>query len=57
MGVSLLGVGVGVAGAATVVSCPTANLQTAINAAAPGTTLVVHGTCTGNFTIDEKTRT
>jgi predicted outer membrane repeat protein len=29
------------------------NLQTAINAASEGSTLIVHGTCTGNFTIAE----
>ena len=37
----------------TVVNCNTGgNLQTAISAAASGATIVVHGTCTGNFTID-----
>jgi nitrous oxidase accessory protein NosD len=36
------------------VNCNTGgNLQTAINAAAPGSTIAVHGTCTGNFTISE----
>ena len=38
----------------TVVNCTTGgNFQTAITAAAPGSTIVVHGTCTGNFTISE----
>ena len=31
--------------------CPTDNLQDAINAAAPGSTLLVDGTCLGNFYI------
>ena len=35
------------------VHCPTDNLQAAINAAAPGSTLLVDGTCTGNFYIDD----
>ena len=35
------------------VHCPTDNLQTAINAAAAGSTLLVDGTCTGNFYIDK----
>ena len=34
------------------VNCPADNLQTAINDAAPGSTLLVDGTCTGNFYID-----
>ena len=34
------------------VHCPTDNLQNAINAAPPGSTLLVDGTCTGNFYID-----
>ena len=34
------------------VHCPSDNLQAAINAAAPGSTLQVDGTCTGNFYID-----
>lgn len=33
------------------VNCPTDNLQTALSAAPPGSTLDVHGTCTGPFTI------
>ncbi len=38
----------------TVVNCNTGgNLQNAINAAAPGSTLIVHGTCTGNFAISQ----
>ena len=38
----------------TVVNCNTGgNLQTAINGAASGSTLLVHGTCTGNFAIGE----
>jgi hypothetical protein len=36
---------------AIAVACPTANLQTAIDRAAPGSTLHVSGTCAGNFTI------
>jgi hypothetical protein len=43
----------GASPAGIVVHCPTDNLQTAINAAAPGSTLLVDGTCTGNFYIDE----
>ena len=35
------------------VHCPADNLQTAINAAAPGSTLLVDGTCTGNFSIEK----
>ena len=35
------------------VHCPADNLQTAINAAAPGSTLLVDGTCTGNFSIQK----
>src|SRR5262249_35992347 len=50
-------VGAGTAGAATIdVFCPPyggADLQTAINAAAPGSTLAIHGTCTGNFTVNK----
>ena len=34
------------------VHCPTDNLQNAINAATPGSTLLVDGTCVGNFYID-----
>lgn len=34
-----------------VVQCPADNLQTAIDSAAPGSTLFITGTCTGNFTI------
>ena len=38
--------------APTIVKCNAGgNLQTAINSALPGSTLIVHGTCTGNFTI------
>jgi len=39
------------AAAQTIVSCPGTNLQTAIDNANPGDTLVVRGTCRGNFTI------
>jgi nitrous oxidase accessory protein NosD len=38
---------------ATTVDCSTTNLQTSIDDAAPGATLVVTGTCSGNFTVDE----
>lgn len=45
------------AGAATIdVYCPpygADNLQTAITGAAPGSTLAIHGTCTGNFTVNK----
>ncbi|MET7616113.1 hypothetical protein [Streptomyces sp. NPDC005408] len=41
------------ASAQTIVFCPTQNLQTAINAAAPGATIVVGGTCVGNFTVNK----
>ena len=38
----------------TVVNCNAGgNLQNAITAAASGSTIVVHGTCTGNFTVGE----
>ncbi|MFE1558033.1 hypothetical protein ACFW6V_24030 [Streptomyces sp. NPDC058734] len=37
--------------ATTIVNCPFQNLQSAINNAAAGDTLLVRGTCTGNFTI------
>ncbi|MFF4042073.1 hypothetical protein [Streptomyces sp. NPDC001816] len=49
---------VGLAGASpataaqTAVNCPTNDLQTAINNASSGDTLLVRGTCTGNFVID-----
>jgi hypothetical protein len=33
------------------VNCPTDNLQNALSAAQPGSTIDVHGTCTGHFTI------
>src|SRR5262249_12855929 len=50
-------VGAGTAGAATIdVFCPPyggADLQTAVNAAAPGSTLAIHGTCTGNFPLNK----
>ena len=40
------------ADAATVtVNCPANDLQSAINSAAPGSTIVVRGTCTGSFSI------
>ena len=39
------------ASASTEVTCPHDNLQAAINAAAPGATIEVSGTCTGTFTI------
>jgi hypothetical protein len=37
--------------ATTSVVCPGQNLQTAISGAAPGDTILVSGTCTGNFTV------
>jgi hypothetical protein len=43
----------GASPAGITVHCPTDNLQTAINAAAPGSTLLVDGTCTGNFSIQK----
>ena len=54
-GGSLADSGVAPAGASSAgitVHCPTDNLQNAINGAAPGSTLLVDGTCTGNFYID-----
>ena len=39
------------ASAGTEVTCPQDNLQAAIDAAAPGATIEVSGTCTGTFTI------
>ena len=55
MGGLVLGWGIGPAGAApTVVNCSKGgDLQTAINGASPGSTIFVHGTCDGDFTIDE----
>jgi hypothetical protein len=37
-----------------VVNCPTDNLQNALNAAQPGSTIMVRGTCTGHFSIHVK---
>jgi hypothetical protein len=52
---AVLVVGAGAAGAAvTTVNCPpfgVDSLQAAITAAAPGDTLSIRGTCTGNFTV------
>lgn len=43
------------AGAATTnVNCPTDNLQTKITAAGAGDTLVISGTCVGNFIVNNK---
>ena len=42
----------GASPAGITVHCPTDNLQNAINAATPGSTLLVDGTCVGNFYID-----
>ena len=42
----------GASPAGITVHCPTDSLQNAINAAAPGSTLLVDGTCMGNFYID-----
>ena len=42
----------GASPAGITVHCATDNLQSAINAAAPGSTLQVDGTCAGNFYID-----
>ena len=50
----LAAVGAGGALAATTVNCApfgSDNLQTAITAAAPGSTLLIKGTCDGNFTV------
>jgi hypothetical protein len=41
---------------AATVSCPNANLQTEINAAPPGSTISVSGTCTGQFVINKSLR-
>ena len=41
----------GASPAVITVHCPTDNLQTAINNAVSGSTLLVNGTCTGNFSI------
>jgi nitrous oxidase accessory protein NosD len=42
------------ASAATItVNCSSQNLQTKINAAAAGSTLLIKGTCVGNFTVDK----
>ena len=43
----------GASPAGITVHCPTDNLQNAINAAAAGSTLLVDGTCTGNFYINK----
>jgi predicted outer membrane repeat protein len=52
---SLLGTSFsGIVSYTTIVNCNAGgNLQTAISNAPPGSTLIVHGTCTGNFTIGE----
>ncbi len=52
---SLLGTSFsGIVSYTTTVNCNAGgNLQTAISNAPPGSTLIVHGTCTGNFTIGE----
>ncbi len=55
MTVVALAFGAGPAGAATTVNCPpygSDDLQTAIDNAPPGGTIVVYGRCQGNFTID-----
>ena len=50
--------GVGLAAAATVtVNCPGGDLQGAIDSASPGTTIVVNGTCYGNFVVSFKVLT
>ena len=41
---------------AATVSCPSANLQTAINAAPPGSTIHLSGTCIGQFVINKSLR-
>lgn len=41
---------------AATVSCPSANLQTEINAAPPGSTIFLSGTCTGQFVINKSLR-
>ena len=43
----------GASPAGITVHCPADNLQDAINSAAPGSTLLVDGICTGNFYIDK----
>ena len=43
----------GASPAGITVNCPTDNLQDAINSAAAGSTLLVDGTCTGNFYINK----
>lgn len=52
VGSLLLGVAVTPAGAVTRVNCAVASLQSAIDAAEPGSILVVEGTCVGSFEID-----
>ncbi len=54
LSVVVLAFGVGGALAATTVNCPpygADSLQAAITAAAPGDTLLIKGTCVGNFTV------
>jgi hypothetical protein len=41
----------GADGSGISVHCPTDDLQAALNSAAPGSTVVVDGTCTGNFDV------
>ncbi|TQK52856.1 hypothetical protein FBY35_3312 [Streptomyces sp. SLBN-118] len=41
------------ASAQTIVNCPAQNLQTAIDNAAPGSTIMVAGTCAGNVTVEK----
>jgi hypothetical protein len=46
-----LSVAQGAADASTTVNCASKSLQTAINAAATGSTLLIKGTCSGSFTV------
>ena len=50
---ALAGPGTASAATSVKVDCPSDSLQAAIASAAPGTRLIVTGTCPGNFTIDK----
>jgi nitrous oxidase accessory protein NosD len=55
---TMIGVSIGAAvpahAATTIVNCPGDSLAAAISAASPGDTLVIGGTCTGNFVVNKK---
>src|SRR5580765_5645112 len=52
-GLTFAAVGTLPAGATTVVNCATQNLQARLNSAAAGSTVLVKGTCVGNFVLSK----